>query len=193
VKGIVRSVASGWRSGKSRPGFTLAELMVALAVGAIILGGSMAMLYRMVTVSSEHRDETMAVLQVQFVGFWISEDVVQAQEVIIGETPQADGELLTVRWTEWDGDENRVSYTVSDMENEDLWRLTRTHFRRPGGSGEWESAGDATIAEYLDRDMTFCEWTYDDTSDLVLTVEVFANVDGSEATATYGVHPRALT
>ena len=171
-------------------GFTLAELMVAIAVGAIIMGGSMAILYRMVTVSADHRDETMAVLQVQFVGFWISEDVVQAQNVIIGKTPQANGEFLTVRWTEWDETVKEVAYRVSNMEvwwqDDDLWRLTRTQ------SVDGISQGNATVAEYLDRDLTFCEWTSDEASELVLKVEVFARVDENEASATYEIFPRAL-
>ena len=171
-------------------GFTLAELMVAIAVGAIIMGGSMAILYRMVTVSADHRDETMAVLQVQFVGFWISEDVVQAQNVIIGKTPQANGEFLTVRWTEWDETVKEVAYRVSNMEawwqDDDLWRLTRTQ------SVDGVSQGNATVAEYLDRDLTFCEWTSDQASELVLKVEVFARVDENEASATYEIFPRAL-
>jgi prepilin-type N-terminal cleavage/methylation domain-containing protein len=167
-------------------GFTLAELMVAIAVGALIMGGSMAILYRMVTVSGEHRDDTMAVLQVQFVGFWISDDVVQAQDVIVGDNPEAEGEFLTVRWTGWNGEESEVVYEVSDMQDEDLWQLTRTH------TVNGESEGTATIAEYLDRDMTFCEWTCDDSSELVLRVEVFARVDESQASATYGISPRAL-
>ena len=167
-------------------GATLAEVMVAIAVGVIVIGGSMAILHRMATVSDEHRDDTMAVLQVQFVGFWISDDVVQAQDVIIGDNPQANGEFLTVRWTGWNGEENEVLYEVSDMRDEDLWGLNRT--RLVDGVSE----GSATIAEYLDRDMTFCEWTYDDSSERALRVEVFARVDQSEASATYGVLPRAL-
>jgi prepilin-type N-terminal cleavage/methylation domain-containing protein len=174
------------RWGRRDLGVTLAELMVAIAVGAIVMGGSMAILYRMATVSGEHRDDTMAVLQVQFVGFWVSDDLVQAQDVIIGDNPQADGEFLTARWIGWNGEANEVLYEVSDMRDVDLWRLTRTR------SVDGVSAGNATIAEYLDRDMTFCEWTYDDSSELVLRVEVFARVDESEASATYGVSPRAL-
>ena len=175
------------RRGIGQCGFTLAELMVAIAVGAIIMGGSMAILYRMVTVSADHRDETMAVLQVQFVGFWISEDVVQAQNVIIGKTPQADGELLTVRWTEWDETEKEVAYRVSDMMGEEgLWTLTRTE------SEDGVSQGNATVAQYLDRDMTFCEWTSDEASELMLKVAVFARVDENEASATYEIYPRAL-
>ena len=175
-----------WWPRKRQLGFTLAELMVAVAVGAIIMGGSMAILYRMATVSAEHRDETLAVLQVQFVGFWISEDVVQAQDVIIGETPQADGEFLTVRWTEWDETVKQVEYKVWDMQDEDAWRLTRTEFC------DGVSEGNATVAEYLDRDMTYCEWTSDESSDLVLKMDVFARVDENEASATYEICPRAL-
>jgi prepilin-type N-terminal cleavage/methylation domain-containing protein len=179
-----------WKRGRTgRLGFTLAEMMVAIAVGAIILVGSFVLMRHMLIVSAENRDETMAVLQVQYVGFWISEDVVQAQEVSpIGEVGL---HPLEVRWVEWDGDENLVEYWLEDMEGESyLGRLTREQWLRKNGEVEFESYGTSIVGEYLDTGLTKCFWL--DEADDVLVLQVTADYDGNEASNTYEIHPRAL-
>lgn len=182
------ALVSGWQKRGSQRGFTLVELLIAIAVGAFIVVGSLVILSHMIIVTAENRDETMAVLQVQYVGFWISEDVVQAQYVNpLGSESGGTGFPLTVRWTEWDGDVNEVEYKVVGMVDEmgrNLWQLTREHFVNG------ESYGTILVGEYLDTGLTRCFW-HEDLED-VLVVEVTARVDRNEASSTYEVHPRAL-
>jgi len=167
--------------GRSQRGFTLAELMIALAVSALILLGSMEIVRHMVVVSAENRDKTRAVLEVQYVGFWIGEDTVQAQDILMGNTT---GFPLVLRWTEWDGDINEVVYSV---EGEEVWQLMREQ------SVNGESYGVAEIGKFLDPDGTTC---YRDTLEGepldILKLVVTANVDGHEASRTYGIQPRSL-
>ena len=185
-------VLADWQKLKDQRGFTLVELMVAISVSAIIIIGSLIILHHMTTVSAEHRDETLAILNVQYVGFWISEDVVQAQSINLG-NPDGTGFPLTIRWTEWDGDENKVTYRVEGMIDEmgyNLWLLKRTHYVKQKGEDDWNSYGTSVVSEYLDPTSTRCFW-HKTTND-VLVVEVNARVDRSKANSTYQIHPRAL-
>ena len=189
---MVSVLISGWQKLKNQRGFTLVELMVAISVSSIIVVGSLIILHHMTTVSAEHRDETLAILNVQYVGFWISEDVVQAQSVDLG-NPGGMGFPLTIRWTEWDGDENKITYGVEGMIDEigrNLWQLKRTHEVRAQGEGTWVNYGTSVIAKYLDPASTRCFW--DATMNDVLVLEVTARIDRNEANSTYQIHPRAL-
>jgi len=161
-------------------GFTLAELMVAIAVGSIILVGSFILMHYMLTVSAENRDETMAVLQVQYVGFWINEDVVQAQ-YIDGEGFPDD---MEIGWTEWDGVEKKVIYEVEGMMDGELWRLYRELFV------DDVSQGKTIVGEYLDPGSTMWVWHGD--LDSVIVLQVTAIFEGNEVSSTYQINPRAL-
>jgi len=176
--------------GKLR-GVTLVELMVALAVSGMVLVGTAMVMRHVVMAAGEQRDDTMAVLEVQLSGFWINEDVVQAQSIRLGD-PGGIGFPLTLEWTDWDGDRDRVTYGIQGMEDElgrSLWQLVRTQ-ERDTGSG-YESMGSAFVGEYLDPGTTKCYWS--PTGDNVLVLEVSALVDQSEASSTYEMNPRALT
>jgi len=194
--------------GRRQAGFTLAELMIAIAVGAIIIVGTMVLFRHMVNVSADHRDDTLATLQVQYVGFWISDDVVQAQDIYLcninGDKLTSDPEIcgcdgnctgfpFAVEWTEWDGDVNKVVYTCESMVDThgrdlDLWVLYRRHIINP--DGEMLDLGKAKIAEYLEPGLTHCCWH--ETEEDVLVLEVAATVDESETSGRYEIHPRAL-
>ena len=177
----MKSVVTGRRGRRGQLGFTLAELMIAITVGAIILVGSFVLMRHMVIVSAENRDETMAVLQVQYVGFWINEDVVQAQYVDLGST---EGFPLEIGWTEWDGGEKKVTYEVEGMMDGELWRLYRELFVND------VSQGATIVGEYLDPGSTRCVWHGG--LDSVLVLQVTANFDGNEVSSTYQINPRAL-
>jgi prepilin-type N-terminal cleavage/methylation domain-containing protein len=177
--GKVIALVSGRQKRGSQLGFTLVELMIAIAISGFIVVGSLVLLGHMIIVTAENRDETMAVLQVQYVGFWVSEDVVQAQSVELG---AYNGFPLRVEWTEWDGDVNEVIYSFSP--EGEVWTLMREH--RVNG----ESYGTIVVSEHLVDGPTRCFWH--ETSDDVLIVEVTARVDRNEASSRYEIHPRAL-
>ena len=68
----VIALVSGRQKRGSQLGFTLVELLIAIAIASFIVVGSLVLLGHMVVTTAENRDETMAVLQVQYVGFWVS-------------------------------------------------------------------------------------------------------------------------
>jgi prepilin-type N-terminal cleavage/methylation domain-containing protein len=174
----VKTLLSEKQKKESQRGFTLVELMIAIAVSAMIMVGSMQLLSHMVVTSAQNRANTMAMLQVQYVGFWITEDVVQARPdgVSLGD---AQGFPLTIQWKQWNGVEHKVVYSV---EGDETWTLSR-----------YDEIGNGTIVvgESLDPAGTRCEWVTGGDVTNVLKLDVTANVDGKIATRTYEINPRS--
>ena len=187
----------GKQKRRGQAGFTLVELMVAVAISALIVLGSLVFLRYTITVADENRDKTMATLQVQYVGFWISEDVVQAQTIEIG---ASHGFPLTIIWQEWDGSQSEtITYYVEDIEDGDLWRLMRTRDVYEGV--DLVSSATSLVAEHLvpwsdaeGEGTRVCRMVYDVEYDIMksLVVEVAARADRSEASSTYEIYPRAV-
>lgn len=173
------------RSRKSQLGFTLIELMIAIAIGGIVLAGSAALLRQIVISGGDSSDRTQARLEVQYVNFWLSEDVIQAQEVEIGNISAArcPNPFLTLRWSV-NGVNNTVTYCVEDVTdklNRNLWKLYRT-----------KGAGQITVAENLDPLLTnvYQKRLGNGTLANVLVLEVASKVDRMEASASYEISPR---
>ena len=191
----------GKQDRRGQAGFTMVELMVAIAISVLIVVGSLVFLRYMITVAADNRDKTITTLEVQYVGFWISEDVVQAQEICLGgcddeDPPDPDGFPLVLKWEKWDGSQSEtITYYVENMEGEDLWRLMRTRDVYDG-EGALVSTATSLVAEYLvpwseaeDTGTTCYRMVYDTMKSLV--VEVAARADRSEASSTYEIYPRA--
>ena len=191
----------------SQAGFTLAELMVAVVISAIIIIGSMMFLTYMITVADVNRDKTVASLEVQYVGFWINEDVAQAQEIWLGdEAGDVDGFPLTLKWEENDKThKEEIRYDVEEMEGGELWRVIRTRdVYIDEGSGYYmdtAQSGTSQVAEYLikwpgENDMRtgICRKVYSTDYGNVysLVLEAAAKADRSEASSSYEIYPRAV-
>jgi len=177
----------GKRNTSGQLGFSMVELMVAVAISGIILVGSMMILSHLVVVSSEGAERTASRLQVQYVGFWINQDAVQARDIYLGNST-VEGFPLTMEWTGVDGGNNSVIYAY-DTEND---TIQRTHYVND------ESTGTSVISRYLVPDTTFCyrgienDETSPDHGEFLdeLVLEVTARVDQSEASTTYKISPR---
>ena len=184
----------------SQPGFTLVEVVVALAIAAIILGSIAALMYYMVVTTGEQSDQVTARLQVQYVSFWMGEDVVQAQEIVV-ENSTGNAELgmkgfpLTITWE----NDEEISYSVIyDVENtgQNPWQLTREY--KVNG----ELVGNSTVSEHLvpwsaqgeNEVGTWCDIKNEgDATDprYIVTVTAAAVVDSAQASGTYEINPRA--
>lgn len=196
----------GKQDRRGQAGFTMVELMVAIAISVLIVVGSLVFLRYMITVAADNRDKTMATLEVQYVGFWISEDVVQAQTIEVG---ASHGFPLRLTWEEWNElHRETITYDVVEMEGEDLWRLMRTRDVEVRGSEEEEyqdaplQSGTSQVAEYLipwpgtdGLGTGICRkerTTPSGNKIWSLVVEVAARADRSEASSTYEIYPRAV-
>ena len=188
-------------------GVSMVELMVALAVSVLIVLGSMLFLRYMITVADDNRDKTMATLEVQYAGFWISEDVVQSQLIWLGNVSgDPDGFPLTLEWIELD--ESRmetITYDLEAMEEGDLLRLTRQREAYVKVEGEYEldssQSGTSLVAKYVvpwseseGAGTKVCRMEYDTQYDSMksLILRVAANADGSEASNCYEIYPRVV-
>jgi len=170
---------------KKESAFTLIELLVAIALAAIVLAGTMTIARYLIVGSAQSAERTIARLEVQYVNFWLSEDVVQAQIIDIGDT--STGFPLEISWTTSEGISNIVTYSFADIDEvTGLGRLMRTHV-----IGEDNST--SLVAEKLDTEATVC---YQKTVGhlheevAVLAVDVTAKVGLSEASSHYEIHPR---
>jgi prepilin-type N-terminal cleavage/methylation domain-containing protein len=181
------------------PGFTLVEMVVALAVAGLILVGSAALMHYMVVATSQQSDQVLARLQVQYVSFWISQDAVQAQQIEVensagNATLEMKGFPLTITWEDDNGNNNTVVYDLQDT-GEKPWQLTR----------ELEvngvSKGTSVVSQYLvpwsqgviDQG-TWCDVNNEGNETnpkYVINLITTAQVDRAEVSGTYRISPRA--
>jgi prepilin-type N-terminal cleavage/methylation domain-containing protein len=122
---------------KGQRGFTLIEMVVVIVLVGLISAGITAAIMQVLTINHRASNHMIAVRQVQQAGKEVSKDTLQAQNVTYTENPHF---LLTLDWTDWDGAENSVNYTIEDGE------LLRSH----------NLEGIRVIAQYIDPNQTSC-------------------------------------
>jgi len=185
---------------------SMVELMVALAISVLIVLGSLIFLRYMITVADTNKDKTMATLEVQYVGFWISEDIAQSGTIQLGTDPgDVDGFPLTLEWQDLEATTREtVTYTLESMDD-DLLRLMRARYVEIKVEGNWveytAQSGTAKVAEYLvpwsvseATGTRCCRMEYDTEYGTMksLIVDVAARADQSEASSFYETYPRAV-
>ncbi|MFC1865439.1 type II secretion system protein J [Chloroflexota bacterium] len=187
---------------KDQGGFSLIELLVAIAISGVIIIGLSTMIFQLYIGHARSSGEMTVVRQVQQAGHYISRDTHMAREVFIGNNPNTveevgEEELFTLTWywflyhpdvPDRDGEGSRVSYTVIDD------KLYRKYFF----ALEDESTGEVNEADYALISKTFiAEYIEEIDSSwngVELTVNVTASVDGIAGTQwetrTYEAKPR---
>ena len=180
VKGVPSGGNVGVRAGR---GFSMVELLVALALSTLILVGGVEILRYMVLTVRANGDETLASLQVQYAGFWINEDTLQAERVSVGNGTWPAEQLpgpcrernpdgieifgfpLTLGWVDGDGGNNTVvyslvmgNYTLPDENGCPLAQLRRNHecLNQDLDRDPGKSQGESVIGDYLDPGATGC-------------------------------------
>jgi len=179
---------------RNQPGFTLIEMLIALAISMIIVIGTAAFMQHMLSVTADHSDKKLAQIEVHYVGFWIGEDVAQAQSISLANSTVSDypiqGFPITLSWTNPDDGSTTIVYSVESMKDKlgrTLLRLNRTE----------DDTGNSTIAEYLDPLLTKCYQKTEIGDPTVLTdvlvLEVTAQVDRRVESGRYEIFPRAYS
>jgi prepilin-type N-terminal cleavage/methylation domain-containing protein len=135
---------------KNQKGFTLMELVVAIAITGIISGGITATMFQVFVGSARTSNHMIAVRQVQNAGYCVSLDAQMAQTVVLAR--DTDGFPLQLSWTDWDDNKvYQVTYTLEDMTGGSK-QLQRSH------SSDGTTDTDI-IAQFIDLTQTKCELT----------------------------------
>ena len=160
---------------KGERGFTLIEVLIAIAITGIIAAAITGAIFQVFNVNTRSSNRMIAVRQVQQAGKEVSKDVLQSQPDKIDYDELPDGYFLLLGWTDWEGQENDVSYKIEDN------KLQRTHTI----DGEPASTAPPIVAEYIDPAQT--SFVLDgDTFQFTVT----ATVGEESETRVYEVKPR---
>ena len=129
---------------RGEKGYTNIELIVALAIIALIGGATAAATFQVFKGTERNNNHMTAVRQVQNAGYWISRDMQMAQSVTADNLTATD--FLVLSWTETDYTDDppyhSVTYFFEDL-TDGIGKLKRSH---------WSSAGaneETLIAEYV--------------------------------------------
>jgi prepilin-type N-terminal cleavage/methylation domain-containing protein len=161
-------------------GFTLVELLIAIAIAALITGGITAAVMQVLTINTRASNHMVAVRQVQQAGKEVSKDTLQAQSVNV--TGVGESLSLNLTWEKW-GTTNETQTVIYDLvgpggEVKDL----RRRYSVEGGNST-----NTTVAQYIDPDQTTCVWN---PIAGVLTFTVTARVGAESETRVYEIEPR---
>ena len=141
---------------RNQRGFTLVELLVALAIEGILAGGIVAVIFQVSNVSSKSADHMTAIKQVENAAHWLSRDAMMAQ-THPSESDNYSSFPLTLTWADWDytthdTTENNVVYTI---ENGDLKRTQNVRIN----GGSW-SPTVSLIARYIDPSLEMTHYRF---------------------------------
>jgi prepilin-type N-terminal cleavage/methylation domain-containing protein len=154
-------------------GFTLIEILVALAIAGAIMGVMAAAVITIIKTTSQNDEWNVNMRQVQNAGYWISHDALMAQSVSTNTT----GFFLTLSWSDWNNTSgtqynNIICYALNGN------TLTRS---LNGGSA-------ILIAQYIVPPTTTRQW-----DGQTLTVTIRASLHGKRyAQQTYQISPRPM-
>ncbi|MDD5094519.1 MAG: prepilin-type N-terminal cleavage/methylation domain-containing protein [Dehalococcoidia bacterium] len=152
---------------KNQKGFTLIEVLVAVAIMAVIGTGIAAATTQMITVDEQSKSRETVIKEVQNAVHYMIRDVQMAQKV---DPTGGSGFPLNLTWVDWDNIQNEVSYTLDSNGN-----LQRSHSINSGQPTQ------AVVAQHINTDpsQTNCVLSVQGAIvEGVLNVKITASVSG---------------
>ncbi|MBI2869623.1 MAG: type II secretion system protein [Chloroflexi bacterium] len=96
-------------------GFAVLELLVAIAIVAILAGGISSSFFQTVRVTRQNNDMAAALRQAQNTGDWLSRDTMMGETIQVVNPPVAGAAFVTIGWNQWEtGDNHTVRYIWLD-------------------------------------------------------------------------------
>ena len=163
---------------KNQKGFTLIELIVALAIASVIGVAATMTAHQVITIPVISNDSNTAINQVRNAVNWINRDVQSATPGSITTSP----EFLSLEQLEWEPGTGWTTHTV-DYSLEDVAGTSLKELRRYYDS----STTGTLIAQYIDLSTTSCSW---DDVEKVLTVNITVQVGTRTEARTFEVKAR---
>jgi prepilin-type N-terminal cleavage/methylation domain-containing protein len=168
------------RIGNNQKGVTMVELLMAMAVSAIIAAAAGTTISQVFQLNARTSNHMIAVRQVQNAGYWVSHDAQMAQ----GVSTNTSGVFLRLNWVEWNGDQNQVTYSLENA-SAGLKNLRRNY------SVNSTSQSDIIVGQYINPASTSCNYNSDNnTLTLTITATVGSGSRAESETRKYEVHPR---
>ncbi len=167
---------------RNQRGFTLIELLIAVGITGIITAAITMSIFQVYAGNARTSNHMTAVRQVQNAGYWISHDAQMAESVEPEAAPDPDGFPLTLTWTDRNGDEHKVVYTLLADNT-----LQRDHYTNYDPVTNPDPDATSVVARYIDS--ISCQFAG---GKLVFTVTASVGSGSHERseTRTYEVIPR---
>lgn len=166
---------------RAEDGFTLVELMIALAILAIIINAVVMVIYQLYNVGFARTNHIIAVREVQNASHWLALDGQKAATLQL--SGDADGFPLTISWNSTDGSQYQVVYTILP-DNE----LQRQHYTNRAIN---PNPDNTTIAaRFIDPSRTSCNVSAGNELTVNITTAVDIYHGAYSETRTYRFFPR---
>ena len=159
---------------KKQKGFTLIEMIVAIAISSAIGGGIVFSIYQTSSYQAIDRARMNCVKQLENAIHYIVQDAQMAQKVTLAEDD--DNFPLTLSWTEWDVSspeyEHIVTYRLTGSGSSEL---ERRHLAYDVSGGEPTTNEVNIVARYIESDSAKTNCGY---AGNILSLELTATITG---------------
>jgi len=170
-------------------GLTLIELLIALAIGSVVMVGALAILNQLLVLVPKAENSMLAIRQVQTAGFWIDRDAMCSQ--VITPAPNlftlSTATPLVISYVKWDATKTTISYSVDTDRN-----LQRQLVVTDERTGSLISSNGMHVADSI-TSITAQYYQPDPGNPRkILAVTITAQVGSSAETRVYQISPRSF-